>query len=158
MRYRRATLSDSSLLARLNQQLIRDEGHRNPMTVSELETRMRTWLAGEYEAVIFEDGPDIVAYAAYSENDREVYLRHFFVVRHRRREGIGRKAMGILRDHVWPSNKRLPVEVLWNNATAIAFWKALGCREYSLALEIVTEEKGAGARFHGVLGDGTTHE
>ena len=108
--------------------------------------------------MIFKDGPDIVAYAAYSENDREVYLRHFFVVRHRRREGIGREAMGILRDHVWPSDKRLSVEVLWNNAPAIAFWKALGFREYSLALEIVTEEKGAGARSRGVLGDRTTHE
>jgi ribonuclease HI len=38
----------------MNYQLIHDEGHRNPMTIQELEERMRAWLAsGEYEAVLF---------------------------------------------------------------------------------------------------------
>lgn len=37
-------------------QLIQDEGHRNRMTVAELEQRMRGWIAGEYRAVIFEAG------------------------------------------------------------------------------------------------------
>jgi hypothetical protein len=59
MKYRQATLNDSSLLAKLNHQLIRDEGHRNPMTVPELENRMRGWLSTDYEAIIFEDGSDV---------------------------------------------------------------------------------------------------
>jgi hypothetical protein len=46
LNYRRATLNDCSLLAELNHQLIRDEGHRNKMTVPELEQRMRGWLTG----------------------------------------------------------------------------------------------------------------
>ena len=49
MRYRKATLDDDSLLAELNHQFIRDEGHRNPMTVSELENRMRGRLDTDYE-------------------------------------------------------------------------------------------------------------
>ncbi len=54
MDLRRAEPSDSSVLAELNQQLIRDEGHRNRMTASELEGRMREWLKGEYQAHIFD--------------------------------------------------------------------------------------------------------
>lgn len=50
---RRATLDDCALLAKLNHQLIRDEEHRNRMTVSELEQRMHRWLASEYAAVFF---------------------------------------------------------------------------------------------------------
>src|SRR5437870_9469274 len=46
MTYRHATLDDCPLLAELNCQLIRDEGHRNRMTLPELEQRMRGWLAG----------------------------------------------------------------------------------------------------------------
>jgi len=79
MTFRRATLSDCARLAELNHQLIRDEGHRNPMTVSELEQRMNGWLAGEYTAVLFENDGEVVAYALYREEPEEIYLRQLFV-------------------------------------------------------------------------------
>ena len=54
MEHYQATTADLPLLAKLNKQLIEDEGHRNPMTVAELETRMRNWLeSGIYEAWLF---------------------------------------------------------------------------------------------------------
>ncbi len=137
MRYRHATLNDAAFLAELNYQLIRDEGHRNSLTVSELERRMRGWLSTVYQAVIFDDGSGVVAYALYRDEEWEVYLRQFFVVRTQRRRGIGRQAMQILFNEVWPKNKRLVVEALWQNKPAIAFWKAVGFSEYSLALEIL---------------------
>ena len=59
MTFRIATQSDCALLAELNHQLIRDEGHRNAMTVPELEARLRTWLASEYRAVIFEEHGEV---------------------------------------------------------------------------------------------------
>jgi len=40
MDYRFATSDDAPMLAVMNQQLILDEGHRNRMTVPELEHRM----------------------------------------------------------------------------------------------------------------------
>jgi hypothetical protein len=55
MRYRLATAADVAALAKMNQRLIRDEGHRNRMTFSELEARMQQWLAGEYQAVVFDN-------------------------------------------------------------------------------------------------------
>jgi len=137
MTFRRAALDDCALLAELNHQLIRDEGHRNRMTIPELEQRMRGWLASEYAAVIFEDGEEVVAYALYREQLEEIYLRQLFVVRDRRRQGIGRTAFGILRSRIWPANKRLTVEVLVQNTAAIAFWRAVGYKDYSLTLEML---------------------
>jgi ribosomal protein S18 acetylase RimI-like enzyme len=137
MNFRRATLDDCPLLAELNHQLIRDEGHRNKMTVPELEQRMRGWLQSEYMAVIFEQGGELVAYALYRDEPEEVYLRQLFVLRNRRRQRIGRAAIEILRTQIWPRDKRLTVEVLVHNAAALAFWRAVGYQNYSLMLEIL---------------------
>ena len=139
MTFRPATTDDCSLLAELNHQLIRDEGHRNPMTVAELEQRMRGWLAGDYRAVLYEDGGEVVAYALFREQPEEIYLRQLFVVRHRRSQGIGRCAVETLRAHVWPKTKRLTVEVLVANKRAVAFWRQVGYIDYCLSLEILPD-------------------
>ncbi len=137
MTFRRATLDDCALLAELNHQLIRDEGHRNRMTVAELEQRLKGWLASEYAAVLFEaDGP-VVAYALYREQAEEIYLRQLFVVRDRRRQGIGRTAFENLRTKIWPKDKRLTVDVLVTNTAAVAFWRAVGYKDYCLTMEIL---------------------
>jgi hypothetical protein len=137
--FRTATLDDCPRLAELNHQLIRDEGHRNTMKVGELEQRMRTWLSGEYRAVIYEDGGEIVAYALFREQPEEIYLRQLFVVRHRRNQGIGRCAVEILRSQIWPKTKRLTVEVLIANESAVKFWRSAGYADYALCLEILPD-------------------
>ena len=137
MKYRHAKTNDCALLAELNHQLIRDEGHRNPMTISQLQERMQHWLAEGYVAVLFEDGKDIVAYALYHESPEKIYLRHLFVVRNRRRQGIGRKVVGLLRAKIWPKDKRLTVDVLVHNTSSVAFWRAVGYQDYALSLEIL---------------------
>jgi ribosomal protein S18 acetylase RimI-like enzyme len=137
MTFRRAQADDCALLAELNHQLIQDEGHRNKMSVAELEQRMKSWLAAEYAAQIFEVDGEIVAYGLYYEQAAEIYLRQLFVSRNRRRQGLGRRAIEILRTQIWPKGKRLTVEVLTQNAAAIAFWRAVGYKDYCLTLEIV---------------------
>ena len=141
MEYHFATDGDLDLLAEWNLQLIRDEGHRNRMSVADLQARMQEWLAGEYKAVVFSADGKPVAYADYRENEHEVYLRQLFVARDVRRRGIGRTAVGILREKVWPRTKRLVVEVLTANRAAVSFWRAVGYSDYSLALEIMPAEK-----------------
>ncbi len=136
--WRYALDADLGLLAEWNHKLIRDEGHRNPMTVAQLAERMKEWLQGEYQAVIFSDGQP-VAYALFRNENRLIYLRQLFVRRDRRRCGIGREALTILRQEIWPSNIRLTVDVLCKNAEAIAFWRRVGYRDYSLTLEIMPE-------------------
>lgn len=137
MTFRIATPDDCQLLAQLNHQLIHDECHRNPMTVAQLRQRMLSWISNDYRAVIYEDGGEVVAYALYREQDHEIYLRQLFVVRQRRRQGIGRRAIEILRSDVWPKAKRLTVEVLVTNERALAFWRAVGYKDYALTLEIM---------------------
>jgi GNAT superfamily N-acetyltransferase len=138
MKYRVATYEDCPTLAVLNYQLIRDEGHRNPMTIAQLEERMRGWLtSGEYRVVLFEENNEVVAYALFRETEAEVYLRQFFVVPHRRREGIGRRAMGELFS-LWSLDKRWTVSVLVKNVAGVAFWRAMGYTDYELNLEIMS--------------------
>jgi GNAT superfamily N-acetyltransferase len=138
LQWRTATEADLGLLAEWNHQLIRDEGHRNPMTVAQLGDRMKAWMQGEYQAVIFLVGTEAVAYALYKQEPELVYLRQLFVRRDLRRAGIGRAAMAILRE-IWPRNVRLTVEVLCANHTTVAFWRSVGYRDYSLLLEIMPE-------------------
>ena len=136
-----ATADDCPLLAELNHQLIQDEGHRSRMRLAELERRMRDWLAGDYRAVLFEERSEVVAYALFRELPDEVYLRQLFVVRHRRREGIGRRAVEALRAEVWPKDKRLTVEVLVANEGGVAFWRSVGYADYALTLEIMPDSR-----------------
>jgi GNAT superfamily N-acetyltransferase len=142
MEHRFASDSDLDLLAEWNHQLIRDEGHRNRMTIPELRRRMKGWLDCEYKAVLFGPAADPLAYALYRETSTEVYLRQLFVRRDRRREGIGRAAMDILRSQLWPRQARLTVEVLTANAPAVAFWRSIGYKDYCLTLEIMPETDG----------------
>ena len=135
MNYRFATPFDAALLADMNHQLIRDEGHRNPMTITELEARMRGWLDGEYQAVLFERDGRSVGYALFRHDADYVYLRQFFVRPHCRRQGIGRAAMSWLLANVWNEAVRVRLEVLVGNTAGIPFWRSLGFRDYALTLE-----------------------
>jgi len=137
MTFRAASSDDCPLLAKLNHQLIQDEGHRNKMTVPQLEHRMRKWLSGEYRAVIFEDSGEVVAYGLYREEPDLIYLRQLFVVQHRRRQGLGRQAVEILRSQIWQKDKRLTVEVLVANQSGVTFWRSVGYKDYALSLEIL---------------------
>lgn len=142
MKCRIASADDCLLLAEWNHQLIQDEGHRNSMTIVELEGRMRGWLAsGEYQAVIFDDDNETVAYALFRQTEAEIYLRQFFVVRHRRREGFGRRAIRQLFAQFWTQEKRWTIEVLLKNTSAVSFWRSLGYNDYSLMLEIMPGDK-----------------
>ena len=134
--WRHASDADLGLLAEWNHQLIQDEGHRNPMTVAQLEERMKQWLRGEYQAIVFsEDEP--VGYALYKQTIESIYLRQFFVLRSRRSSGIGRAVFAILQRQIWPPDVRLTVDVLCRNSGGIAFWRSLGYQDYCLTLEIM---------------------
>jgi GNAT superfamily N-acetyltransferase len=135
--WRYASDADLPLLAKWNHQLIQDEVHRNPMTVDQLETRMRDWLRkGEYQAVVFSrEEPE--AHVVFKRDADLIHMRQFFVRRDRRRLGIGRAAIALLRTEVWPTNVRLTVDVLCHNTGGVAFWRSVGYRDYGLTLEIM---------------------
>lgn len=134
MEYRTAVEADLPLLAELNQQLIHDEGHANPMSVAELEARMRAWLVRPYSAILFLSEGAVVGYALYRTDNAGVFLRQFFICRDERRKGLGRLAMQTLFGRVWPSGATVTLEALCENRAAIDFWHALGFDDYALTL------------------------
>ncbi len=130
-------MSDCAILAEMNHQLIRDEGHRNPMTEPELAERMRGWLSGgRYRAILFEEGGSPVAYALFrAEPDASIYLRQFFVAREHRRQGVGSQAVATLLGEVFPAGVRVTLDVLAHNDAGASFWAEAGFQRYSVCLE-----------------------
>jgi len=146
MRYRFATLDDVGFLARMNRQLVQDEQHRNRFKPDAwFEERMRGFLSGGYKAVLFDTAGDVVGYALYADHPDHadtIYLRQIFVSRSHRRRGVGREEMRILKEEVWPKDKRITVGVLVGNEAARAFYEAVGFKPYSIELEIPAQEGG----------------
>jgi len=134
MTYRFATEHDAPLLAKLNHQLIQDEGHRNPMNVPELTERMGMWLTSGYKAVIFEEN-SVVAYALYRNVSDGIYLRQFFVPRKLRRKGYGAEAMRLLLKEIFSKGIRITLDVLAHNEGAHEFWKSLGFSDYFVRMK-----------------------
>ena len=143
MTYREATVGDYPLLAEINHQLIRDEGHRNPMNVTELTERMRGWLAGgDYRAILFEGAAGPVAYALFrTESGAGIYLRQFFVSREHRRKHVGAEAIDLLFREVFPAGGRVTLEVLAGNELGRGFWEAVGFRSHAITLERFNEAR-----------------
>ena len=88
MKYRDSSSANIERLARLNLQLIRDEGHRSPMTLAQLQVRMDNWLQSEYQAVLFEHDGETVGYALFRDEAKYIYLRQFFVTAQHQRKGL----------------------------------------------------------------------
>lgn len=129
---RQATPADLAVLTAFNRQLIDDQVHDNPSGTAELERRMLGWLSGAYRVALIECDGVPVAYAVWREDEDGVYLRQFFVVRERRRTGLGRRAFALL-EHEW-TGRDVRLEVLLHNERAHEFWRSLGFRDYSLTL------------------------
>lgn len=86
LRCRPANVNDVPLLAQMNLQLVRDEGSRNPMSLSQLEGRMRKWIEQDGQVVVVEHDDTMVGYILfqfrndeYRQSDKTVYVRQFFI-------------------------------------------------------------------------------
>jgi len=129
-----ATETDAPILAEMNRHLINDEGHRNPMTIAELNCRMKSWLSKEYTAIICKLGSEVMGYVLWRKDEEYIYIRQFFIVARFRRKGIGQQFFVLLQKHVWES-KTLRLEVLVENTQGLNFWRSLGFDEYCITLE-----------------------
>ena len=145
MNHRLATMHDVPILAKMNRLLTEDEKHRNRfMSDDWFEQRMERFLGSEYQAVIFEQDGKVIAYALYrnhAEHEDTIYLRQIFVDRTLRRQGIGKYVMHVLMNEYWPKEKRLTVEVLYDNKAACLFYDSVGYKVYCLELEIKAENR-----------------
>ena len=136
LQYKFAKQEDVSLLAEMNQRLISDEGHRNKMTLSQLQERTSGWLQEEYTAVIFSKESEAIGYALYRKDPEWIYLRQLFVKAEARRKGVGRKVISWLKKNAWKEAKIIRVEVLVDNPEGVSFWKAIGFKDYCVTMEM----------------------
>lgn len=134
--FRSATQDDVPWLAKMNQQLIRDEGHRNKMSLSDLEERMAKFLQNEYEAVIANLNQNDTGYALYRRDLEWLYLRQIFVIQNMRRKGVGCRMIEWLKNNPGKDYKIIRMDVLVNNPEGIHFWKAVGFKEYYVTMEL----------------------
>ncbi len=137
-----ATLQDIPTLAHMNKHLIEDEGGNNPMTLAQLETRLKNWLNSEWRGVLFLAENKPVGYTIYRLQHQEfdsretVYIRHYFIEREYRRLGYGREGLEKLKSEIFPKNVAIYLEVLTHNARGRAFWQSLGFSEYSVTMRL----------------------
>ena len=123
----RAELTDAETLAGLNQHLIEDEGHPNPMNRDQLAQRMKEWLKTGYICYMVKDNGCIVAYCLYRDDCGYYYMRQLYVDRSHRRRGIATRLLDWLYENVW-KDKKVRLDVLAHNGDAVAFYKAYGFR------------------------------
>lgn len=129
-----ATLADVDRLAVLNKYLIEDEQHPNPMNVKQLAERMSGWLQAEYNGYLAWIDDRIAAYCLFRDDGDYYYLRHLFVDRDFRRQGIATQLLDWMYANIW-IDKNVRLGVLSHNEGAIAFYKQYGFEIQALQLE-----------------------
>jgi predicted acetyltransferase len=134
---RRATESDIRAVSEMNKQLIIDEGSPNPMTIDELEQRMKDWMLTDWAVDLICDADSIVGYALYQfrtnpydPQRQEVYLRQYFIQSGYRNRGFGREGIELLLKGRFQEAERVVIDVLEDNLTGKSFWKKTGFSAY----------------------------
>ncbi|MHC4265549.1 MAG: GNAT family N-acetyltransferase [Planctomycetota bacterium] len=135
LKFRIAASNDAAWLALMNQKLIRDEKHRNKMTLKELEQRMSGFLHGRYQAVIVSAGGEDAGYGLYIKEDNYFYIRQIYIKKEMRRQGIGRSIINWIRNNPARGFKIIRTSVLVWNMVGIEFWRALNFKDCVITME-----------------------
>lgn len=140
---RRATSSDIDRLAEMNKQLIEDEGSMNPMNLDELKQRMYEWLHSSYFADLLISDQEVAGYAlytfranSYDKNIQEVYLRQYFIGRTFRKQGLGLKGIGLLKEQRFKDMDTIEIDVLEANTAGKSFWVSAGFEPYAINMKL----------------------
>jgi GNAT superfamily N-acetyltransferase len=160
---RAATYADLPRLAAMNQRLIQDERSRNPMTLNQLEARLRAWLdTGDWHIDLIEIAPDEpldasrptprhsraggnprpIGYTVYQHRHDDydpsqpiVYVRQFYIERDWRGRGWGRRAFALLARERFPAGSTITLEALASNPGGYRFWASLGFTDYCVTMK-----------------------
>jgi ribosomal protein S18 acetylase RimI-like enzyme len=91
-------------------------------------------LDHEYTAYLAVLDGEIAAYCLYRDDGDHYYLRQLYVDRAYRRKGIGTQLLDWMYQQVWV-DKKVRLEVLAHNQSAIAFYEQYGFKVGCLSME-----------------------
>lgn len=138
----KARESDLSVLTQMNKGLIDDEGSSNPMTIPELEERMKGWMQSDWEIDLICKDSVVIGYALYQyrwnqyiQDEKDVYLRQYYIKPAFRRQGIGKEGIKLLNEKRFRDVTTINIDVLSCNQRGIEFWKNVGFIPYSLTMK-----------------------
>lgn len=127
------TNKDVPQLALMNQHLIEDEKSNNPMTITELEDRMRKFINDGYNAYFFIEDDIVVGYALIKYTSTPLYLRQFYIEREFRRKHYGKVAFQQLMEYIQADI--IDIEVLPWNESGYLFWKSCGFEDTCISMQ-----------------------
>lgn len=140
---RQANLDDAPLLAKMNDRLVEDQGSENPFSLLELEQRFSEWLqTDEYQIDLFVQDREVLGYAVYQHRrdyynaqQQVVYIRHFYIERAWRGQGVGSIAFERLTQERFPTKCAVALDVVATNPDGQNFWEKLGFTPYFVAMK-----------------------
>jgi RimJ/RimL family protein N-acetyltransferase len=140
--------SDLAVLAEMNKGLINDECSPNPMSIQELEERMKGWLFSDRNIDLIYMRSEIVGYALYQfrknqyfPNEREVYLRQYYIKPAYRMKGLGQEGIKLLKEIRFKDIQTVNIDVLINNQVGMNFWQKVGFIPYSMTMNMNMKNK-----------------
>lgn len=142
---RKAERDEWKSLANMNKELIQTEGSSNPMSLSQLEDRMKGWLDGEWEIVMIVLHLSVIGYVVYQirsddySAEKTVYIRQFYIEDRYRGCGYGTAAMDDLIEHIFPANAAVSLDVLESNHQGYQFWTKYGFKPYFTHMKLSDE-------------------
>ncbi|WP_416298156.1 GNAT family N-acetyltransferase [Paenibacillus illinoisensis] len=145
LRLQSATKSDLQILAEMNKQLIEDEKSLNPMGIKELEERMSEFLKNNWEIDLIMNEAEIIGYTLYqyqedliNREEKQVYIRQYFIKRECRSMGYGIAGIELLRKTHFKDVKKIEIDVLETNPEGKRFWERAGFKPYYTNMRIET--------------------
>lgn len=129
---KKAIISDSKILAKLNKMLIDDGGSINSMSEAELEERMKQFLASDYLAYLFTVDNVTVGYALVNIGQKPFFIRQFYIIKEYRRKRYGTQAFRSIVEAL--EANEVDLTVLVQNEIGYKFWISCGLIPYEIMM------------------------
>jgi 8-oxo-dGTP pyrophosphatase MutT (NUDIX family) len=140
--YRHAHVADVPTLSQMNFEMSKLDGvDGEVMTVEELTYRMTALLETDYSAVLIYQDDVPVGYALYTVTPKHTFIRHFFIRKAYRGQGIGATAFQRLVESEWNDAASIQIEVDSDNKGVRSFWESRGFRKTALRMSLDTANK-----------------
>ena len=133
---------DLDRLATMNARLVIDQGSV-PWPLAQFRDRFAQWLKdGEWSVDVFLRDGRTVGYAAYQtqgdhyEPSQDVlFVRHFYIDRGCRGQGVGTAAFGVLAQTRFPEGLQVALEVVSTNPDGQRFWERMRFTPYFTSMK-----------------------